>query len=456
MAQGGQKSKEALKTLGIPKLFFSYFLPSLVAMLALSTYSTIDGIFVGKKLGENALAAIGIAWPIFPILIAFELLFSVGAAAMASYFLGRGKAFRARIVFSSVFYFALSTSIIGGIVLFIYSDSIALMLGSSETLLPLVRHYTEVIYLGAFIIVLHPMLDIFAINDKQPVLAMLAMVVGSLANIILNYIFLFILEFGIASSALATLLGHGIGMCILLQHFLRKKGDLYLIRTFDIYALLSATKNGIPQSSSEISVSLMMLIFNHTISSIAGDRGLAIYSVIMYIGIIPFTILLSMAQGVQPIASFNYGAKLMERVMGIFKFGLFFSFVGGIMLYGFFYLCSPYFVSWFLPNDIAMRDMNLLKDAQDSVRLYFLGYALLGVNIVSAIFFQSIQRTFSSFMITLAYTLLFALLFVSILPSFYGFRGVMLSYPLGILCATFVTLGTIFYERKNGILKILK
>lgn len=153
-----------LKTAAIPKLFLSYFLPSLIAMLALSTYSTIDGIFVGKKLGENALAAIGIAWPIFPILIAFELLFSVGAAAMASYFLGRGKAFRARIVFSSVFYFALSTSLIGGIVLYFYSDSIALMLGSSATLLPLVRHYTEVIYLGAFIIILHPMLDILQLT----------------------------------------------------------------------------------------------------------------------------------------------------------------------------------------------------------------------------------------------------------------------------------------------------
>ncbi|WP_273213536.1 MATE family efflux transporter [Helicobacter rodentium] len=450
-----QKQKPNLKTTAIPKLFFSYFLPSLVAMLALSTYSTIDGIFVGKKLGENALAAIGIAWPIFPILIAFELLFSVGAAAMASYFLGRRKAFRARIVFSSVFYFALSTSVFGGVVLYFYSDSIALLLGSSATLLPLVQHYTEVIYLGAFIIVLHPMLDIFAINDKQPVLAMFAMIAGSLTNIILNYIFLFVLELGIASSALATLLGHGVGMCILLQHFLRKKGDLYLIKAFDIYALLSATKNGIPQSSSEISVSLMMLIFNRTISEIAGDRGLAIYSVLMYAGIIPFTILLSMAQGVQPIASFNYGAGLMSRVRGIFNFGLVFSFGGGIVLYVLFFIFSPYLIAWFLPSDIAMRDINLLKDTQNAMQFYFLGYILLGVNIVSAIFFQSIQRTFSSFVITFAYTLLFTFCFVMILPRLYGFDGVIVSYPLGILCATFVVFGIIVYEYKKGILKNL-
>ncbi|MDE5591743.1 MAG: MATE family efflux transporter, partial [Helicobacter sp.] len=158
-----------LKSTFIPKLFFSYFLPSLIAMLSLSTYSTIDGIFVGKKLGENALAAIGIAWPIFPAFIAFELLFGVGAAAMSSYFLGKNKGFRARVIFSSVFYFVLCSSIIGGVILYLFSDRIALGLGASNTLLPLVTEYTEVIYLGVFIIVLHPMLDIFAINDKQPI-----------------------------------------------------------------------------------------------------------------------------------------------------------------------------------------------------------------------------------------------------------------------------------------------
>lgn len=443
-----------LKTKSIPKLFFTYFIPALVAMLALSTYATVDGIFVGKKLGENALAAIGVSWSIFPILVAFELLLSVGGAAMASYFLGRNKANYARIVFSSVIYFAFFVSAIGGIFLFIFSDNIAVLLGSSDNLLPLVKDYTEVIFLGAFIIVLQPMLDVFAINDKQPFLAMIAMVVSSLVNIVLNYLFLFVLELGIASSAWATILGHGVGMCILLQHFLCKKGDLFLVKRFNIYALLNATKNGIPQSSSEISVSVMMLIFNHTIGGIVGDRGLTIYSVIMYVGIIPFTILLAMAQGVQPIASFNFGAKLQHRVKEILNFGFLCAFLGGTLLYVLFYMLCPIFVAWFLPDDIMQRDAMLMGDTIDAMRLYFLGFILLGVNIVGAIFFQSIQRTLSSFIITFCYTLLFVLMFIIVLPKIYGFNGVIVSYPLGILCATFVTLIIIYYENKRGILKI--
>lgn len=447
-------SLDALKTKPIPGLFFTYFIPALVAMLALSTYATVDGIFVGKKLGENALAAIGVSWSIFPILVAFELLLSVGGAAMTSYFLGRNKANYARIVFSSVVYFAFFVSVIGGIFLFIFSDNIAMLLGSSNNLLPLVKEYTEVIFLGAFIVVLQPMLDVFAINDKRPFLAMVAMIVGALVNVVLNYFFLFVLELGIASSAWSTILGHGVGMCILLQHFLRKKGDLFLVKRFNVYALLNATKNGIPQSSSEISISIMMLMFNHTIGGIVGDRGLAIYSVIMYVGIIPFTILLSMAQGVQPIASFNFGAKLQHRVKGIFNFGLLCAFLGGVLLYVLFYTLCPVFIAWFLPSDIAQRDAMLMEDTIEAMRLYFLGFILLGVNIMGAIFFQSIQRTLSSLLITFSYTLFFVLIFIMVLPKFYGFSGIIASYPLGILCATFVTLIIIYYENKRGILKI--
>ncbi|TLE16650.1 MATE family efflux transporter [Helicobacter apodemus] len=442
-----------LKTTPIPRLFLSYFIPSLVAMLALSTYSTIDGIFVGKKLGENALAAIGIAWPIFPVLIAFELLFSVGGAAMSSYFLGKGKAFRARIIFSSVFYFALFTSIIGGFTLYYFSDFVALYLGANANLLPLVKEYTEIIYLGAFVIVLHPTLDIFAINDKQPILAMVAMIVGSCMNILLNYLFLFVFDFGIGGAALATILGHSIGACILLQHFLRKKGDLFLIRAFDVYALLNATKNGIPQSSSEISMSIMMLIFNHTIMNIAGDRGISIYSVVMYMSIIPFTILLSVAQGVQPISSFNYGANLLRRVKEVFYFSLKFSLLVGIILYIAFYSFGSFVIPWFLQDNIASRDALLSLETKKAMNLYFMNFILLGINLVSATFFQSIQKTFISFIITLSYTLLFTLCFVLVLPKFYGFEGIMSANPLGVLCASIVVFGIILKEQKSGILK---
>lgn len=121
-----------LKNQSVYKLYFRYFLPSLCAMLALSTYNVVDGIFLGQKLGEDALAAVGIAWPVFPVLIAYELLFSIGAASIASYHLGRGEDEKAREVFSSVFYFALISGTAFGLLFYAFCDEIVVLLGASE------------------------------------------------------------------------------------------------------------------------------------------------------------------------------------------------------------------------------------------------------------------------------------------------------------------------------------
>ncbi|PAF52508.1 MATE family efflux transporter [Helicobacter sp. 13S00477-4] len=435
----------------IKKLFFYYFIPSLCAMIALSTYSTVDGIFVGKKLGEEALAAISICWPVFPMLISYELLFSLGAASIISYFLGKNEVHRARLIFSSVFYFVIISTLVIGITLWFFVDHIALLLGSSENLKPLVVEYLKVIFLGSIFLVLHPLSDMFVINDKQPILAMVAMIIGSLMNIILNYLFLFVFEMGIYGSALATVLGHAIGFCVLLQHFLFKKGKLYFIRRFNFASVISSAKSGIPQSVSELSAAVVMLLFNTTIMGIAGERGVSIYGIVMYSGIIFFTVLLSIAQGIQPIASFSYGARSLERVRNIFLFGISVSVIVGIGIYFIFYSLDIHLVRLFLKDDIALRDPYLLEDTLKAMNVYYLGYILLGINVVCAIFFQSVQRTKSSFLITICYTLLFLVILLPILSKHYGIEGVWISYPFSQFLAFLVVLGIIWYETKYGI-----
>nr|QGT50025.1 membrane protein [uncultured Helicobacter sp.] len=437
----------------IYRLFFYFFIPNLCAMLALSTYSTVDGIFVGKKLGEDALAAIGLCWPVFPAIIAFELLFGLGAASIASYFLGKGQDHRARLMFSSVFYFATSSSVIIGGILFVFVEDVALALGASESTLPLVVAYLRVIFSGAVIMVLHPLLDVFVINDRRPILAMVAMIIGSVSNIILNYLFLFVFEMGISGSALATVLGHMFGMCILLSHFVMKSGKVYLVKRFSFNAVLASAKNGIPQSISELSVAFVMIVFNHTLKGLADTEELkvsylAMYSIIMYVGVVCFTILLSCAQGVQPIASFNYGAKQNNRVRHIYLFGVGFATIIGILVYVLFMSVDTHLVKLFLKQG----QEGILESTLDAMSVYFVGYILLGFNIVSAIFFQSIQRPRSSFIITISYNLIFVCILLYVLSHFYGLRGVWLAYPLSLVCSSLVALCVVIYEYRFGAL----
>ncbi|PAF54046.1 hypothetical protein BKH42_02205 [Helicobacter sp. 13S00482-2] len=440
-----------LRNDSIKKLFFYYFIPSLCAMIALSTYSTVDGIFVGKKLGQNALAAVSICWPVFPVLIAYELLFGLGAASITSYFIGKNEVHKARLIFSSVFYFVFFSSLVIGGFLYFFVDEIAILLGSSEVLKPLVVEYLKVIFLGSIVMVLHPLCDVFAINDKQPILAMSAMIIGSFMNIILNYLFLFVFEFGIYGSALATILGHGIGFLVLFQHFLFKRGKLYFINRFSFSAVISSAKSGIPQCVSELSAAFVMLMFNTTIMLIAGERGVAIYGIIMYSGIIFFTILLSIAQGIQPIASFSYGAGNLKRVKSIFVFSLGISFGIAVFIYLVFYGFDKYLVRLFLKSDFALTDPYLIIDTIKAMRVYYLGYVLLGINIVSAIFFQSVQRTKSSFIITICYTLVFLVILLPILSKKYGMDGVWITYPISQILAFLVVILVVWYEIKCGI-----
>lgn len=437
----------------ISRLYFKFFIPSLCAMLALSTYNVVDGIFVGQKLGQDALAAIGIAWPVFPVLIAYELLFSIGAASLCSYFLGRNLAKKAREIFSTIFYFALVSGLIVGFVFYIYCDEMVVLLGANEKIAPLASEYLGVIFLGSFVVVLHPLLDIFAMNDRRPVLAMVAMIVGAVSNVILNYVFMFIFDMGIFGSALATILGHLIGCLILLWHFIFKRGQIYFVPRFRIEALFKSAKNGIAQASAELSAALVMLIANHLLIELGGSRAVAMYGVIMYSGIILFTTLLSASQAIQPIASFNFGANHKPRVLGVLKFGLCFALISGFVLYVLSVIFSKYLIVLFLQKDSGGNvDLVFLEDVRQAMIIYFAGFALLGFNMACASFFQAIQKPLSSFIITICYTLLFVLLFFSVLPHFLGLNGIWLSYPLAQTCSFFVSVVVLFYAFKKGSL----
>ena len=437
-----------LKNTPIPKLFFSYFIPSLITMLALSTYSTIDGIFVGRKLGDDALAAIGIAWPIFPLIIGFELLLSFGGGTLVSYYIGKGKPYKARAIFSSAFYFAFVVSLSCGLLCFVFTGEIARALGASARLESLVVDYLRVVFLGMVFIALHPLSDVFAINDKKPMLATFSMIISAISNVFLNYLFLFVLDWGISGSALATILAHMIGLLVLLQHFLRGRGDLFFIRAFSLRGIFIAARAGLPQCSAELSAAVVMFLFNTTLMRIAGERGVAIYSILMYSGIVFFTLLISVAQGMQPIVSFSHGAGLFGRVREVFGFSFVVACVVGVLLYTLAYLWGENLVWLFLGEGHA-GDEAFVAEVVHAMRIYYFGYIFLGINILTAVFLQSLQRTRASFILTLFYTLGFVAVLLPLFSHYFGQNGAWFSYPSAQFLSLFVVVAVLLVERKH-------
>ncbi|GAA8006944.1 HP1184 family multidrug efflux MATE transporter [Helicobacter pylori] len=448
------KKKIDLHKDSIRKLFFYYFIPLAFSMISLSTYSMIDGMFVGKKLGKEAIAAVNIAWPIFPGLIAYELLFGFGAASIVGYFLGQNKTHRARLVFSSVFYFVAISVFILSMVLLPFSETIACLFGSNDALLGMSKRYIEIILMGAVFMVLHPLADVFVVNDKRPILAMVAMLIGSLANIFFNYLFIFVLEVGVQGSAIATVIGHAIGVLVLMQHFWFKKGQLYFIKRFSLSSVISSAKSGVPQSTAEFSASVMILLFNTAIMHTAGERFVSVYGIVMYNAIIFFTTLFAVSQGIQPIASFSYGARNLERVKEVFVFGLKVAFCIGIVFYGVYYFLDEFLIKLYLqPSE---QDPLFMQETKRAMNIYYVGYVFLGMTLLCAVFFQSIQRTKSSFIITLSHTLGFMVILLPILSHFYGINGVWVTYPIAQFLAFLVALGVTYYEIKKGVFTTYK
>ncbi|GAA8366982.1 HP1184 family multidrug efflux MATE transporter [Helicobacter pylori] len=448
------KKKIDLHKDSIRKLFFYYFIPLAFSMISLSTYSMIDGMFVGKKLGKEAIAAVNIAWPIFPGLIAYELLFGFGAASIVGYFLGQNKNHRARLVFSSVFYFVAISAFILSMALLPFSETIARLFGSNDALLSMSKRYIEIILMGAVFMVLHPLADVFVVNDKRPILAMVAMLIGSLANIFFNYLFIFVLEVGVQGSAIATVIGHAIGVLVLMQHFWFKKGQLYFIKRFSLSSVISSAKSGVPQSTAEFSASIMILLFNTAIMHTAGERFVSMYGIVMYNAIIFFTTLFAISQGIQPIASFSYGARNLERVRAVFVFGLKAAFCIGIVFYGAYYFLDEFLIKLYLqPSE---QDPLFMQETKRAMNIYYVGYVFLGMTLLCAVFFQSIQRTKSSFIITLSHTLGFIVILLPILSHFYGINGVWVTYPIAQFLAFLVALGVTYYEIKKGVFTTYK
>ncbi|MWV61966.1 hypothetical protein DCO58_06760 [Helicobacter saguini] len=444
----------------------------LFAMLAMASYSTVDGIFVSIKLGDDAMKAIVATWPIFPTLMAFALMFALGGASLISYYLAKGKKELACRIFSSICYLLFPFSLVLGILCYFNADSLVELLvkNLSSEVKAMAIEYLKGVCVGLFGIIMHPILDICVVNDKRPRFAMFAMFLGAACNVILNYLFLFVFEFGIVGSAWATILGHIIGSLVLVIHYipseirvkiatffgtrlcnfleskstlLTKKGDLCFTRTFSWRLIFRSAKLGIPYASSEASVGFVMWLYNATLKGIGGESALAIYSAILYAGFNYFTILLALAESIQPIASFNYGMRNFTRLRAILRFYIVAELLISIALYGIFFIFSEYIAAAFL------KDMSLKTQSAAAMSVYFFGFIFLGINLIIALYLQSLQRALASFIVTMSYTLIFIVILLPLMARLLGFDGAIMAYPISQILAL-VTSVAVLYRVSNN------
>ena len=409
-------------------LFVKYAIPQLIGLLFNSVYIIVDGVFIGHRLGTDAMAAAAVSVPLVEILIALSIAVATGAGVLISSRLGQGQKERARQVFTLSILCTAAMGVLICVLGNIWIHPLAELLGSTPAI-----HDEAVRYMW-YIVTFSPfqlfsfLLSGLVRNDNRPKLAMAALVLGSVSNIVLDYVFMYPLNMGIAGAALATALGPIFSVIILLPHFLLKRGDLYFSRfKFKWRDVGSVYVLGFPSFIMEFTIGIITFVYNFAIVRFGfGEIGLAAYLVIGYLMLIILTLFLGMSQGLQPVFSYFMGTGETDRSRALLSFSIKMFLLIGIACYVLIVLFSRAFFTIFNPGDPALIDF-----AVDKSLPYFSGFFLAGFNILMVAFWQSSDHTRKALAVSLLRSLVFPPLLIAVLPVFLGGEVIWLCHSLG-------------------------
>ncbi len=417
---------EKLQTMKPSRLFLSYLIPSLLGMMLMAVNILIDGLFVSHGVGERALAGVNVAVPVYSILLSISLWIGMGGATMYSIALGRGEQKRAQSIFSQAIVTAVLLTSVIIIFSLIFEKQMAYFFGATDEIYPFVRDYLHVILVAGLIYILENILSIFIRNDGNPVLATAGLVVNSILNIILNYIFIFQFGWGVKGAAWATVIATIIGTLVLLLHFRKPTNHLKFITwRLEWATVKSMLLIGLPSFIVEGSAAIMIVATNMSFKHFTGELGITAFAVVNYVHAVFIMIFIGVGAALQPITSYHHGAKLFDRLQTFVKIAVWTGF--GIGLFSFLVgsLASDVFIDLF-----AIQNEEVAAFTRKGIVLFFIGYLFLGVNMVYAEFYQSIEQIRFATLIILSRSLVFLLPSLWILPTLFGPDAIWLAFPV--------------------------
>lgn len=436
--------------MNIPQLFVKLLVPTVLGMVFSAIFIITDGIFVGKGIGSDALAAVNITAPLFLINTGVALMFGIGASVVASIHLSHGKIKVARINVTQAIVVSSLLLILYALLIMLNIEKVALLLGSSERLLPL-----AVEYMNWFIpfLVFSALLSsgmFFVRLDGSPNYAMYCNIVSAIINIILDYLFIFVFKWGMFGAALATSLGYIIGALMILYYLTRSGNIIHLVRfKLSRKSLQLTARNvgymcrlGVSTFLCEGAIATMMFVGNYVFISYLGEDGVAAYSIACYFFPIIFMVYNAIAQSAQPILSYNFGQGNMDRVKSAFRLALYTVVGCGSIVILLTVLFSHQIVSLFISSEYPAYEL-----AVKGLPMFSYGFVFFGINIVSIGYFQSVERDRPAMAITLLRGFILILICFLLMPRILGVPGIWLAVPFSEFI-TFLFVIAIYFRRK--------
>ena len=429
----------------VRQLFFRYLIPSIFAAMVTSIYVLADTIIIGKGLGATAMAALNIALPIYNIFFGLGLLFGVGGSVLLSICRGKGDTEKANAYFSASLLLTLGFFFFSLLLCVAFMEEIAWILGATEETISYIMDYIPYIIWGMGAFFFSSFLQTFIRNDGAPKLAMNGVIAGGVANIILDYVFVFPMNMGMKGAAIATVIGSCLTVVILLTHFFTAKNQLHFtLKGIHPSFLKDITINGFASFLIEISSGLTIFIFNLQLLTYIGNTGVTVYGIICNTAIVVMCLCKGINQAAQPILSTNHGAGFYDRIHQIRSL----SVKASLIVCGIFVILGL-FVPDLFTNIFLTPSEEILHYSSTAIRIYFIGFLMMGVNMVFICYFQAITQAGYSLIICLLRGCILVIAFVYLLPLLFDSIGIWLAFPAAELVTMF--LGIYFIEKSKQI-----
>ena len=414
------------------KRLIRFTLPSVIMMIFTSIYGVVDGIFVSNLVGKTPFAAINLIMPVCMIFGSIGFMVGTGGSALVSMTLGQGNSKRANEIFSMLIYVSLLSSAVLAALGFIFLEPIAVALGAEGEMLKDCLTYGRILIPASVAFVLQNEFQSFLICAEKPKLGLFVTVCAGVTNIVLDALLIAGLGLGLVGAAVATAISQIVGAVIPLLFFaFNKKSILRLTGApFDGKALLKTCANGSSEMMTNLSLSIVNILYNFQLISLAGEDGVAAYGVIMYINFIFISVYIGFSVGSAPIISYHYGAQNSSELKSLSKKSLALVAVCAVIMTAFAELLSAPLSGIFVGYDKALFEMT-----RRGFMIYSVSFLIMGFNIFASSFFTALNNGIVSAVLSFARTLLFQVISVILLPIILGLDGIWLSITAAELFA---------------------
>lgn len=444
-----QNGADRLGTEKIGALLFNFSIPAIIGMLVNAIYTIVDRIYVGQGVDPLGIAGITIVMPVIMVLMASSMLIGIGSNALFSIRLGEGRKDEAAKIMGHGFALLFLIPGIVIVVCFIFLDPILItVLGASDAVFPYAKTYLQIILYGGIFSAMGPGINHFIRSDGHPKTSMFTQILGAIINIILDPIFIFVFNWGIAGAAWATIISQFISFLWVIYYF-NSKWTALRFRPVNMKLELNRSLHiiviGFAPFAMQFAIGAVNVLLNRTLFLYGGDIAVTAMGIVYSILIIIFMPLQGLNQGAQPIIGYNYGAKKYDRVKKTFKCAVISATV--FVCFGFILIqrFPGFFIGIFSREQGELRDMSIR-----TIRTCTLLLPALGFQIISSNYFQSIGKPVQGTVLSLSRQILLYIPLLLILPKIFGIQGVFLAMPVADFGASILS-GTIMWCELKGL-----